>query len=89
MPGSVEVGPQAFDAQDLFSCFTLDTASEFLFGKVRSTLDKPMENQRNSAGPNDKNRLDEDRFAAFVQALQVGLLQIFLFFSLLFTTGAP
>ncbi|EIM90846.1 cytochrome P450 [Stereum hirsutum FP-91666 SS1] len=70
MPGSVEVGPQAFDAQDLFSCFTLDTASEFLFRKVRSTLDKPMENQRNSAGPNDKNGLDEDRFAAFEQALQ-------------------
>lgn len=61
----------AFDAQDLFARFTLDSASEFLFGDCLNTLhgSLPLAG-RAKMGP--KGSSIEDEFGTFAWAFEVG-----------------
>jgi hypothetical protein len=63
----------AFNAQDLFSRFTLDTASEFLFGNCLNTLDGDLPAARQAkVGP--KGSALEDEFGTFAWAFEVCVL---------------
>ncbi|KAJ3969298.1 cytochrome P450 [Lentinula raphanica] len=62
---------RAFDAQDLFARFTLDTASEFLFGQTLNTLMLELPGQGNHAvkmGP--KGSAIDDEFGSFAWAFE-------------------
>ncbi|KAJ4000449.1 cytochrome P450 [Lentinula boryana] len=62
---------RAFDAQDLFARFTLDTASEFLFGQSLNTLTLELPGQGGHAvkmGP--KGSAIDDEFGSFAWAFE-------------------
>lgn len=62
----------AFDAQDLFARFTLDSASEFLFGNCLNTLSGSLPIAgRAKMGP--KGSSIDDEFGTFAWAFEVGL----------------
>ena len=62
---------EAFDAQDLFARFTLDSASEFLLGRCLDTLHGKLPIAgRAKMGP--KGSSIEDEFGTFAWAFEVG-----------------
>ncbi|GJE99948.1 cytochrome P450 [Phanerochaete sordida] len=66
---------EAFDAQDLFARFTLDSASEFLFGKCLETLHGTLPVAgRAKMGP--KGTASEDSFGTFAWAFEDVQMQI-------------
>lgn len=66
---------EAFDAQDLFARFTLDSASEFLFGRCLDTLHGTLPVAgRAKMGP--KGTAIEDAFGSFARAFEDVQVQI-------------
>ncbi|KAJ4478450.1 cytochrome P450 [Lentinula aciculospora] len=62
---------RAFDAQDLFARFTLDTASEFLFGKSLDTLQAELPGQgRHAIKMGPKGSAIDDEFGSFAWAFE-------------------